>query len=87
MSEQTAAKQETLTYKGYTAVVAWDEDECRYWGNMVGQRNIGIEVMGATLEEAQAEFADSVEWYLEGCAEDGIEPEKPHVASLPKPSE
>jgi predicted HicB family RNase H-like nuclease len=85
MVQATAVAQETLTHKGYTAIVGWSEEKGHYVGYTTGLTDVLIEVYGATLEEAQAEFADSVEWYLDGCAKDGIEPEKPQRQCHPAP--
>ncbi|MDR2560166.1 MAG: hypothetical protein LBC63_00115 [Holophagales bacterium] len=71
--------QKTLTYKGYAAIVGWSEKEGRYVGDSVGLTKAVIEVCGATLNEARAEFADSIEWYLEYCNKEGIEPERPQI--------
>ena len=81
MSQATA--QATVSYKGYTAMVEWSDEECRFVGDSVGLVNTLIEVRGATLEDALADFADSIEWYIEGCKSEGIEPEKPQVLRQP----
>jgi len=65
-----AKAQKTVSYKGYTAIVEWSDEEGCYVGNSVGIAHTFIEVRGATLEEALADFADSIEWHLEECERD-----------------
>lgn len=66
-----------MTYKGYEAVVEFDEDADLFHGEVVNLRDV-ITFQGRSVDELKSAFADSVEDYLAFCAERGEEPEKPY---------
>ncbi len=66
-----------MTYKGYEAVVTYDEDAEILHGEVINTRDV-ITFEGGSVEELKVAFADSVEDYLEFCRERGEEPEKPY---------
>lgn len=65
----------TMTYKGYTARVEYDERDNLFVGRLLGIRNI-ISFHGETVAELRAEFELAVKDYLADCKEQGIHPEK-----------
>lgn len=70
-----------INYKGYTGVLQLDEEEGVLRGRVVDTRDI-ITFQGKTFEEAKAAFRDSVDDYLEFCAELGRPPEKPFSGNI-----
>lgn len=63
-------------YKGYEAVVDFDDDDGLFYGEVLNLRDV-VTFQGTTVEELRQAFRDSVEDYLEFCAAEGKEPEKP----------
>ncbi len=66
-----------IRYKGYTGVFEVHADEGIIFGRVVGLRDV-ITFQGETVAEARKAFEDSVDDYLEFCAERGEPPEKPY---------
>lgn len=67
----------TLSYKGYEAIVAYDEDAERFHGEVANTRDV-ITFEGVSVDELKAALAESIEDYLAFCRERGEEPEKPY---------
>ncbi len=67
----------TMHYKGYEAVVEYDEEAEIFHGEVVNLRDV-ITFQGASVSELKEAMADSVEDYLAFCAERGKEPERPY---------
>jgi predicted HicB family RNase H-like nuclease len=65
-----------MHYKGYEAVVEFDEEAEIFHGEVLNLRDV-ITFQGASAAELKQAFADSVEDYLAFCKERGEEPEKP----------
>jgi len=66
-----------IRYKGYTGVFEVYAEEGIIFGRVVGLRDV-ITFQGETVAEARKAFEDSVDDYLEFCAERGEPPEKPY---------
>lgn len=66
-----------MEYKGYTARVAFDEEAQIFHGEVINTRDV-ITFQGESVQELQCEFKNSVDDYLEFCAERGEEPDKPY---------
>ena len=66
----------TMSYKGYQAIVAYDEDAEIFHGEVVNLRDV-ITFQGKSVKELKKAFADSVEDYINFCAQRGEAPEKP----------
>jgi predicted HicB family RNase H-like nuclease len=66
-----------MEYKGYTAKVEFDDEADLFHGQVLNIRDV-ITFQGRSVEELRKEFVNSVEDYLEFCAERGEEPEKPY---------
>ena len=65
-----------MHYKGYEALVEFDEDAEMFHGEVINLRDV-VTFQGTSAVELKQAFADSVEDYLAFCAERGEEPEKP----------
>ena len=66
-----------MEYKGYFAKVEFDDEANTFHGEIINLRDV-ITFEGETVEELRKTFHDSVEDYLEFCAERGENPEKPY---------
>ena len=64
-----------LKFKNYLGVVEYDDIGKIFTGEVVGIRSV-ITFQGRTPEELEQSFRNSIDLYLEMCAEDGISPEK-----------
>jgi len=67
----------SMKYKGYTGVVELDEESAMLFGRVIGLRDV-ITFQGSSVAEVIQAFHDSVDDYLEFCAERGESPEKPY---------
>ena len=68
---------ELLEYKGYQGTVHFDADAGILHGEVLHLRDV-VTFQGRTVEEIVHAFRDSVDDYLEFCAERGEEPDKPY---------
>ena len=59
-----------MKYKGYTAVVELDEEQSVLFGRVIGLRDV-ITFQAETVSQAIEEFHQSVDSYLEFCAQRG----------------
>lgn len=66
----------TMTYKGYQALVSYDEDAELFHGEVTNTRNV-ITFQGNSDDELKQALADSVEGYLAFCLARNEAPEKP----------
>jgi predicted HicB family RNase H-like nuclease len=66
-----------MKYKGYTGIVEFDEESGSLFGRVVGLRDF-ITFQGDSVTEVIQAFHDSVDVYLELCAERGESPERPY---------
>lgn len=69
-------------YKGYVGVVRVDTDAGVIRGKVINTRDT-ITFQGKTVPEAEQAFHDSVDDYLEFCAEEGITPDRPFSGRFP----
>lgn len=65
-----------MKYKGYEAVVTFDDDVNIFHGEVINTRDV-ITFQGTSVDELKQALEDSVEDYLAFCAERGEEPDKP----------
>ena len=70
-----------MTYKGYEAVAEFDEEAGVFSGEVINTRDV-ITFQGASVKELKKAFQDSVDDYLEFCAQRKEEPEKPFSGTL-----
>ena len=66
-----------IEYKGYTGVFEYDSSIEAFHGRVVGLQDV-VTFQGRSVEELKTEMAESVEDYLELCAEVGKDPERPY---------
>lgn len=71
----------TMTYKGYTARIEYDERDNIFAGRILGIRSI-ISFHGETVAELRTEFELAIKDYLADCKQQGIHPEKPASEKL-----
>jgi predicted HicB family RNase H-like nuclease len=71
-----------LEYKGYIGVIEYDDDAGLFHGEVINLRDV-ITFQGDCVAELRQALRDSVEDYLEFCAERGEEPEKPFSGNFP----
>lgn len=65
-----------MEYKGYIGHVEFDDEAGIFHGEVINLRDV-ITFQGETVEELRTAFRDSIEDYIEFCAERGEEPERP----------
>jgi len=65
-----------MEYKGYIGKVEIDEDAGILYGEVINVRDV-ITFEGASVDQVQSAFRESVDDYLAFCAERGESPEKP----------
>ena len=70
-----------LRYKGYTGRVELDDEAGLFHGEVLDLRDV-VTFQGKSVEELEAAFRDSVDDYLDFCAERGEEPDKPFTGRL-----
>ncbi len=66
-----------MEYKGYSAKVEFDEEANIFHGEVLNLRDV-ITFEGETVDGLRQAFHNSVDDYLEFCAERGEDPEKPY---------
>ena len=71
----------TMTYKGYTAKLAYDERDHLFVGRVLGLRSI-LSFEGASVNQLRKAFHTAVNDYLAECQEKGESPEKPASGKL-----
>ncbi len=65
-----------MQYKGYVARVEFDEEANIFHGEIVNIRDV-ITFQGKSVEDLKNAFQDSIDDYLDFCAQRHEEPEKP----------
>jgi predicted HicB family RNase H-like nuclease len=65
-----------MEYKGYIGKVEIDEEAGILYGEVINLRDV-ITFEGTTVDEVQKAFRESIDDYLEFCAQRGESPEKP----------
>lgn len=71
----------TMSHKGYTARVEYDERDNILVGRILGIRSI-ISFHGQTVSELRSEFELAVEDYLADCESEGVQPVRPASGKL-----
>ncbi len=71
----------TMSYKGYTARIEFDERDAVFVGRVLGIADV-IGFHGETVTELRAAFEEAVEDYLDTCAKLGKPPLKPVSGNL-----
>lgn len=70
-----------MEYKGYVGKVEFDDKAGIFHGDVINTRDI-ITFQGTTVEEVRQAFRDSVDDYLDFCAQLGQPPEKPFTGKF-----
>lgn len=65
----------TMSHKGYTARVEYDERDNIFVGRILGIRSI-ISFHGETVTDLRSKFERAVKEYLADCKNEGVQPEK-----------
>ena len=71
----------TMTYKGHTARVEFDDAEGIFSGRLLGISDV-VGFHADNVPELRAAFEDAVDDYVETCARIGKQPEKPASGKL-----
>lgn len=71
----------TMSHKGYTARVEFDERDNIFVGRVLGLRTI-IGFHGETVAQLRGEFEAAIEDFIRDCKEQGVKPEKPASGKL-----
>ena len=66
-----------MTYRGYTAAVAFDADDRLFSGRVLGIRDV-LHFEGTSVQELDAAMRETVDDYLALCAEKGKSPDRPY---------
>ena len=70
-----------LNYKGYVGRAEFDDEARLFHGEVLDLKDV-ITFQGTSVDELEQAFRDSVDDYLEFCAERGEEPDKPFSGRL-----
>lgn len=70
-----------LEHRGYRGRVDFDDEAGILHGEVLDTRDV-VTFQGTTVEEVEQAFRDSVDDYLEFCAERGEEPDRPFSGRL-----
>ena len=70
-----------MKYKGYEAVIEYDEEAQIFHGEVLHLRDV-ITFQGESVRQLEQAFQESVDDYLDFCAQRGEEPEKPYSGKL-----
>ncbi len=65
-----------MKYKGYEAIVSFDDEAGIFHGEVVNIRDV-ITFQGNSVDELRTAFRESIEDYFAFCTERGEEPEQP----------
>ena len=71
----------TMTYKGYSARIEYDDEDSLFTGRIAGIRD-GVGFHGSSVEELKAAFHEAVDDYVTTCAKIGKSPEKSHSCRI-----
>lgn len=71
----------TMTHKGYSARVEFDERDNIFVGRVLGIRMM-ISFHGETVAGLRKAFQKAIEEFLRDCKEQGVRPEKPVSGKL-----
>lgn len=70
-----------MSYKGYSARIAYDDDDALFVGHIAGIRDrVGFHA--DSVEGLRAAFQGAVEDYIETCAQMGKEPQKSYSGQV-----
>ncbi len=70
-----------MQYKGYTAKVEYSQEDREFVGRVLGIRDV-IGFHGRSVEELEADYRDTMDFYLETCEKRGKTPDRPYSGKL-----
>lgn len=70
-----------MRYKGYEGSISYDDEAEIFHGEVINTRDV-ITFQGTSVKELKKAFKESIDDYLEFCADRGEEPEKPFSGNL-----
>jgi len=71
----------SMSYRGYTARIEFDERDAIFVGRVLGVKAI-IGFHGETVAELRADFEAAIDFMVEDCKARGETPEKPYSGKL-----
>lgn len=71
----------TMEYKGYVGSVEFSEEDCLFFGKVIGIRAL-LSYEGSTAAELVSDFHGAVDDYLALCETEGREPERAFKGSF-----
>jgi predicted HicB family RNase H-like nuclease len=71
----------TITYKGYSARVEYDDEDGIFAGRVAGINDV-VGFHADAVAELREAFHEAVDDYLETCAKVGKEPQKPYSGQI-----
>lgn len=71
----------TMSYKGYTARIEYDDEDGIFFGRIAGISD-GVGFHADTVEDLCAAFHEAVEDYIETCAKVGKDPQKDYSGKM-----
>lgn len=70
-----------MRYKGYEGSISYDDEAEIFHGEVINTRDV-ITFQGTSVKELKKAFKESIDDYLEFCADRGEEPEKPFSGNI-----
>lgn len=70
-----------MQYNGYVGQITYDRKMRIFHGEVLGLTHV-ITFKGASVDELEQAFKDSIEDYMSWCKESGEQPEKPYSGNL-----
>ena len=71
----------TMSYKGYTARIEYDDEDGIFFGRIAGISD-GVSFHAETVEDLRAAFHEAVDDYIETCAKVGKDPQKAYSGKM-----
>ena len=69
-------------YKGYVGSIEYSEEDDCLVGRVLGLRKTGIIFEGKSVDELRQDFHESIDYYLDDCKQNGVDPEKPYSGRI-----
>jgi predicted HicB family RNase H-like nuclease len=82
ISRNRRGKNKMMKHKSYTGTVWFDDEAEIFSGEVLGIRDV-VTFQGKTVVELKKAFKESVDDYLDFCAERGETPDKPFSGQFP----
>jgi predicted HicB family RNase H-like nuclease len=66
----------TMTYRGYTARIDYDNEDGIFFGRVLGIKAI-VGFHGSTVDELRQDFKNAIDFLIDDAQARGVEPEQP----------